>query len=96
MSAAIFPYQRYFQMAEKNGYHPKYPSANYPSANYPSANCPLPMPMPRNMTENNKRAIMPRGQEEHNTRDIVTIKQHQQRMNREILDLENGRGGGQA
>ena len=48
------------------------------------------------MTTNNKRAIIPRGQEGTNTRDIVTIKQHQERINREITDLENNRGGGQA
>ena len=93
----LFPqvdnYQRYFQMAEKNGFYPNYPSAPYPSANYP-------IPMPRNnqtvtMTTNNERAIIPR-QEDNNTRDIVTIEQHQDRVNRELADLENGRGGGQA
>ena len=86
-------YQRYFQMAEKNGFYPNYPSAPYPSANYP-------IPMARNnqtvtMTTNNKRAIIPR-QEENNTHDIISIKQHQDCVNREITDLENGRGGGQA
>ena len=86
-------YQRYFQMMEKNGYYPNYPSAPYPSANYP-------VPMPRNnqtvtMTTNNKRAIIPR-QGDNNTRDIVTIEQHQDHVNRELADLENGRGGDQA
>ena len=76
-------------MAEKNGYHPNYPSANYP----------VPMPMPRNnqnMTDNNDQAVVLRGQEEYYTHYIVTTEQHQQRMNREISDLGYGRGGGQA
>ena len=70
-------------------------SNNEPSAPYPSAN--YPVPMPRNnqmvtMTTNNERTIIPR-QEDNNTRDIVTIEQHQDRVNRELADLENGRGG---
>ena len=89
-------YQRYYQMMEKNGlngFYPNYPSAPYPSPNYP-------VPMPRNnqtvtMTTNNERAIIPR-QDDSNTHDIVTIEQHQDRVNRELADLENGRGGGQA
>ena len=80
-------------MAEKNGFYPNYPSAPYLSANYL-------VPMPRNnqkvtMTTNNEQAIVPR-QDDSNTRDIVTIEQHQDRVNRELADLENGRGGGQA
>jgi len=81
-------------MAEKNRFYPNYPSAPYQSANYPKQ-------MLRNnqimtMTNNNKRAIIPRGQEDNNNQDLVTSEQHQQCMNREITDLENGRGGGQA
>ena len=48
------------------------------------------------MTNNNERAVVPRGQEDNNTRDIVTIEQHQERLNWEIVNLENGRSGGQA
>ena len=86
-------YQRYFQMSEKNGFYLNYPFAPYPSANYM-------VPMLRNnqtvtMTINNKRAIIPK-QENNNTCDIVTIEQHQDHVNREHTDLENGRGGGQA
>ena len=70
------------------GFYPNYPSATYPSTNYP---------VPRNtqMTTNNDRSIIPR-QEDNVTCDIVTIEQHQDRVNRELADLENGRGGGQA
>ena len=71
-----------------NGFYPSYPSAPYPSTNYP---------MPRNaqMTTNNERSVVPR-QEDNATRDIVTIEQHQDRINRELAELENGRSGGQA
>ena len=74
-------------MMEKNrlnGFYPTYPSAPYPSSNYP---------MPRNtqMTTNNERSIVPR-QEDTTTHDIVTIEQHQDCVNRELADLENGRG----
>ena len=47
------------------------------------------------MTTNNERAIVPR-QDDSVTLDIFTIEQHQDRVNRELADLENGRGGGQA
>ena len=47
------------------------------------------------MTTNNDRSIVPR-QEDNATRDIVTIEQHQDHVNRELADLENGRGGAQA
>ena len=86
-------YQRYCQMMEKNGMTGFYP--NYPSAPYPSANYPVPMPRNNQMTTNNERAIVPR-QDDNVTRDIVTIEQHQDRVNRELADPENGRGGGQA
>ena len=84
-------YQRYCQMMEKNGmtgFYPKYPSAPYLSANYP---------VPRNtqMTTTNERSIVPR-QEDNATRDIVKIEQHQDRVNRELADLENGRVGDHA
>ena len=87
-------YQQYFQMTEKNKFHPIYPTAPYRSANYP-------IPMLRNnqtvtMTNNNERAIIPRGKEDNNTHDIVTIEQHRECIKREITDLENGRGGSQA
>ena len=70
------------------GFYPNYPSAPYPSTNYS---------VPRNtqMTTNNERSIIPR-QEYSVTRDNVTIEQHQDHVNRELADLENGRGGGQA
>ena len=78
-------------MMEKNGlngFYPTYPSALYPSTNYP---------MPRNaqMTTNNERSVVPR-QDDNATHDIVTIEQHQDHVNRELADLENGRSGGQA
>ena len=78
-------------MMEKNGmtrFYPNYPSAPYSSTNYP---------MPRNtqMTTNKDRSIVPR-QEDNATHDSVTIKQHQDRVNRELAHLENGRSGGQA
>ena len=84
-------YQQYWKMMEKNGLnglYPAYPSAPYPSTNYP---------MPRNtqMTTNNERSIVPR-QEDNATRDIVTIEQHQDLVNRELAHLENWRGSGQA
>ena len=47
------------------------------------------------MTTSNERAFVPR-QEDNVTRDIVTIEQHQDRVNRELTELENGRNGGQA
>ena len=84
-------YQQYCKMMEKNGFngfYPTYPSAPYPSSNYP---------MPRNsqMTSNNERSVVPR-QEDTATRDIVTIEQHQDLVNRELAHLENGRGSAQA
>ena len=80
-------------MAEKNRFYPNYPSAPYPSANYP-------VPMGRNnqtvtMSTNNKRTIILR-HEDNDTCDIISIGQHQDCFNRELADLENGRGGGQA
>ena len=80
----IDPCQKYFQMAKKNGYYSNYPTA------------PHPMPMPRNnqnVTDNNQAwAVVVRTPEENNSRDILTIKQHQQRVNHEISDLEARRG----
>ena len=77
---------------EKNGMTGLYP--NYPSAPYPSANYLVSMPRNNQMTTNNERALVPR--QDDVTRDIVTIEQHQDRVNRELADLENRRVGGQA
>ena len=79
----IDPYQRNFQMAEKNGYYPNYPTVPYK------------MPMLRNnqnVADNNKQAVIARAPEENNNRDIFTIEQHQQRVNREISNLGARRG----
>ena len=46
------------------------------------------------MTTSNERAVVPR-QDDSATRDIVTIEQHQDRVNRELAELEGGRNGGQ-
>ena len=84
-------YQQYCKMIEKNKlnrFYPTYPSAPYPSTNYP-------MPRIAQMTTNNERSVVPR-QDDNATCDIVTIEQHQDRVNRELADLENGRSGGQA
>ena len=84
-------YQQYCKMMKKNGmpgFYPSYPPAPYPSTNYP-------MPRTTQMTTNNERAVVPR-QDDNVTRDIVTIKQHQDRINRELAELENVRSGGQA
>ena len=69
------------------GFYPTYPSAPYPTSNYP-------MPRPAQMTTSNERAVVPR-QDDSATRDIVTIEQHQDRVNRELAELESGRNGGQ-
>ena len=42
-----------------------------------------------------ERAVISR-QEDNVTRDIVTIEQHQDWVNRELAELENRRSGGQA
>ena len=84
-------YQQYCEMMKKNGipgFYPSYPTAQYPSSNYP-------MPRPAQMTTSNERAVVPR-QDDNATRDIVTIEQHQDLINRELAELENGSSGGQA
>ena len=70
------------------GFYPAFPSAPYPTSNYP-------MPRPAQMTTNTERAVVPK-QENSATRDIVTIEQHQDWVNRELAELESGRNGGQA
>ena len=65
------------------GFYPSYPAAPYPSSNYP-------MPRTAQMTTSNERAVFPRQD------DSVTIEQHQDRVNRELAELENRRNGGQA
>ena len=42
------------------------------------------------MTTNTERAVVPK-QENSATRDIVTIEQHQDRVNRELAELESRR-----
>ena len=84
-------YQQYCEIMKKNGipgFYPTYPSAPYPTSNYP-------MPRPAQMTTNTERAVVPK-QENSATRDIVTIEQHRDRVNRELAELESGRNGGQA
>ena len=70
------------------GFYPSYQPAPYPSTHYP-------MPRTTQMTTSNERAVVPR-QDDSVTRDIVTIEQHQDRVNWELAELENGRNGGQA
>ena len=60
------------------GFYPLYPTAPYPASNYP-------MPRPAQMTTNNERTVVPR-QDDSATRDIVTIEQHQDRVNRELAE----------
>ena len=69
------------------GFYSSYPTAPYPSSNYP-------MPRPAQMTTNTERAVVLR-QDDGGNRDIVTIEQHQDHVNRELAELESGRNNGQ-
>ena len=72
------------------GFYPSFPSAPYPTSNYP-------MPRPAQMTNKQERAVVPKQENSaSSSRDIITIEQHQERVNRELAELENGRNGGQA
>ena len=86
-------YQQYCEMMKKNGipgFYPTYPSAPYPTSNYP-------MPRPAQMTNIQERAVVPsQDNSASSSRDVVTIEQHQEWVNRELAELENGRNGGQA
>ena len=80
-------------MMKKNGipgFYPAFPSALYPTSNYP-------VPRPAQMTNIQERAVVPSQDDSSaSSRDVVTMEQHQERVNRELAELENGRNGGQA
>ena len=86
-------YQQYCEMMKKNGvpgFYPTFPSAPYPTSNYP-------VPRPAQMTNIQERAVVPsQDNSASSSRDVVTMEQHQERVNRELAELENGRNGGQA
>ena len=86
-------YQQYCEMLKKSGvpgFYPTYPSAPYPTSNYP-------VPRPAQMTNIQERAVVPgHDNSDPSTREVVTVQQHQERVNRELAELENGRNGGQA
>merc|ERR1712240_521932 len=86
-------YQQYCEMLKKSGVpgiYPTYPSAPYRTSNYL-------VPRPAQMTNIQERAVVP-GHEnsDPNTREVVTVQQHQEKVNRELTELEKGRNGDQA
>ena len=81
-------YQKYCEMIKKSGVPGFYPT--YPTSNYL-------VPRPAQMTNIQERAVVPgHDNSDPSTREVVTVQQHQERVNRELAELENGRNGGQA